>query len=101
MVKDEKCCNEDENKNPSHKSELTRINRVIGQLEGIKRMINDDRYCLDILTQLMASRSAIRSVSGNILKCHMRSCVSQSFLSEEERDEKIDEIHNLFNKFDG
>jgi len=96
MSNKEKCCSD--HKNPEHTKEIPNINRIIGQLEGIKRMIEDNRYCPDILIQLMATRSAIRSVSGNILKTHLQSCVVQSFDSEVERQEKIDEIKSLFDK---
>lgn len=86
--------------NPSHEKELSRLNRIIGQLEGIKKMIEGKRYCPDILIQLRAVRSAVKAVEGNILKTHLQSCVSQSFASENEREQKIEELKQLFDRFD-
>lgn len=96
-MSDKKCCAK--NKNPEHSKQLPNINKIMGQLEGIKRMIEENRYCPDILIQLMAIRSAVKSVSSKILKTHLESCVAQSFESEEDRDKKIDEIKMLFDKF--
>ena len=96
--KETTCCGE--HKNPEHTKELANINRIIGQLEGIKKMINNNRYCPDILIQLMATRSAIRSVSGHILKTHLQNCVADSFESGIDKQEKIDEIKTLFDKLD-
>ena len=50
--------------NPSHKHEIPRLNRAIGQLEGIKKMIEEQRYCPDIIVQLKAVRSAIKHVEN-------------------------------------
>ena len=91
------CCDPDF---PAHAKELPKLNRLIGQLEGIKKMINDDRYCNDIIIQLMAVRSAIRSVSSNILKSHLQCCVADSFANNTNTQEKIDEIKKIFDKFD-
>lgn len=47
---------------PSHEKQISRINRVVGQLEGIKRMIEDKRYCVEIMSQLRAARNAIKTI---------------------------------------
>lgn len=93
----DKCCAE--HRNPSHKHEIPRINRAIGQLEGIKKMINEQRYCPDILIQLKAVRSAIKSVESNILRTHLENCVVESFSNQAEAKKKIEEIKSLFDKF--
>lgn len=93
-----KCC--DTAKPADHSSEIPKINRIIGQLEGIKKMIENNRYCPDILIQFRAVRSAVRAVEGNILKSHLKSCVVQSFSSEKERAKKIDEIKEIFDRFE-
>lgn len=85
---------------PSHQKELGRINRIIGQLEGVKKMIEERRYCPEILIQLRAVRSAVRAVEGNILKTHLQHCVVQSFASEDEREAKIEELKELFDRFE-
>lgn len=64
-------------------------------------MIEEGRYCPDILIQLRAVRSAVRAVEGNILKTHLKSCVAQSFADENEREKKIDELKELFDRFEG
>lgn len=53
----------------------TRINRIAGQFEGIKRMIDEDRYCVDILNQIAAVRSALDSLGVKLLSSHLESCV--------------------------
>ena len=78
--------------NPSHKHEIPRLNRAIGQLEGIKKMIEEQRYCPDIIVQLKAVRSAIKHIESNILKTHLEECVAKSFSDSEIAKEKIMEI---------
>ena len=85
---------------PCHETEVPRLNRVIGQLEGVKKMIAENRYCPEILIQLKAVRSAIRAVEGNILKRHLQSCVAQSFDNEQAKTEKIEEPKMLFDRFE-
>lgn len=87
-------------KHPNHEAELPRLNRILGQLEGVKKMIAENRYCPEILIQLKAVRSAIRAVEGNILNRHLQSCVAQSFDSEEDKAEKIAELKMLFDRFE-
>ncbi len=89
--------NETDN-HPCHKAEIPRINRAIGQLEGIKKMIEDKRYCPDIIIQLKAVRSAIKRVENNILKTHLQDCVAASFSDNEDAKHKIEEIKNLLDK---
>lgn len=87
---------------PCHVQEIPRLNRAIGQLEGVKKMIDEHRYCPDIIIQLRAARSAIKAVESNILKTHLQSCVAQSFdsASQEEKEEKIKELKELFDRFE-
>lgn len=87
--------------NADHTAELTRLNRIAGQLNGIKKMIEEHRYCPDILTQMRAVRSALRSVEANILERHLQHCVTASFDSEKDRQKKIAELKDLFNRFEG
>jgi len=87
---------------PSHKQELPRLNRISGQIEGIKRMIEENRYCGDILTQLRAARAAIRNVELQILDRHLSTCVTEAFLGDnpEAKKQKVDEIRELIKRFD-
>ena len=86
-------------KDPDHTKEIGRLNRISGQIDGIKKMIIDQRECAEIISQLRAVRSAVRSVEANVLKTHLQHCVLQSFKSEEDRQKKIDELYKLFKNF--
>jgi len=96
------CCKHEQTEHPSHHSQLPNLNRVSGQIEGIKKMINEGRYCPEILTQLLAVRSAIKSVELRILDTHLTSCVTEACLTQnsEEQRKKIDEIRELIKRFD-
>ena len=56
---------------PSHKKELSSVRRIEGQLRGIAKMIEEEKYCVDILNQIKAVRKSIASVEGKILKTHL------------------------------
>jgi DNA-binding FrmR family transcriptional regulator len=91
----ELCCND----NPDHSKQINRIRRVIGQLEGVQRMIEAKRYCPDILTQTRAISSAVNSLESSILETHLRNCVSEAFTeSEEGKEEKISELLEIFKR---
>ncbi len=83
----------------NHIKEIGRLNRISGQIDGIKKMINGQRDCSDILVQLRSVRSAIRSVEANILKTHLLSCIDQSFSSDPERQQSAEEFKNFFCRF--
>lgn len=74
-----------------------RLNRAIGQLNGVKAMIEDNRYCGDVLTQLAAAESAVRRVSEMVLAEHMRTCVVEEVRAG--NDEVIDEAMALMRRF--
>ena len=84
---------------PSHEKELGRLNRALCQIEVVKKMIEARRYCPEILIQLKAVRSAIKTIESNILKSYLSSCVDESFANGRERDNKIDEIKDLLDRF--
>lgn len=86
-------------KHPSHLENIPRLNRISGQIEGIKKMIEEGRYCPEIITQLRAVRSAVKAVESNILHKHLQHCVAQSFGSDEDKEKKIEELKMLFDKF--
>ena len=88
------------NDNPSHMENMPRLNRIAGQIEGIKKMIEDGRYCPEIISQLRAVRSAVKAVESNILQKHLQHCVAQSFSCKEDKDKKIEELKMLFDRFD-
>jgi DNA-binding FrmR family transcriptional regulator len=84
----------------THLEELSRLDKIEGQIRGIKKMIEEKRYCIDILTQLSAVAGAIKKVELNILTRHLKGCVHQSFSEGnlKDREEKIEEIIALLEK---
>ena len=71
-----------------------------GQLDGIARMVEEDKYCLDISNQLMACEAVLKKANKEILRAHMENCVRQSLKSDsnEDADRKIQEIVDLLGK---
>lgn len=84
-----------------HLAEIVPLKRIEGQIRGIQKMIEEKRYCIDILTQLSSVVGAIRRVEEDILNRHLRGCVQQSFTkgSKEDRGKKMDEVIEVLQKF--
>ncbi|MFO1086500.1 MAG: metal-sensitive transcriptional regulator [Reyranellaceae bacterium] len=76
------------------KSQLARLGRIEGQVRGVARMVEEDRYCIDVLTQIRAVRAALDKVEQQILGGHLQHCVAHAFHAGSERDRqiKIDEL---------
>ncbi|HJN02160.1 MAG: metal-sensitive transcriptional regulator [Nitrospinota bacterium] len=85
----------------NNKKILNRLKRIEGQVRGVHNMIKNDRYCMDVLTQLSSVSSAINGVEDIILRRHLDSCVSAAIKSgkELEKKEKLDEVMKFLNKF--
>ena len=80
------------------KKQLTnRLNRIEGQIRGIKKMIEEDRYCNDVLIQLAAVESSVKSLSNQVLENHLLTCISNDI--ENGNLEVIDELISLFKRF--
>lgn len=96
-VKNECCGNTAVALPPNHSKQVHRIRRVRGQLDGIERMIEERRYCPDIITQVQAVRSALAALESKLLEEHLHNCVSDAFRSSDKKaqDEKIQEIVHL------
>lgn len=93
-----KCCEKKTIREDDLKTDLTkRLNRIIGQMNGVKKMVDSDRYCADILIQLSAIDRSIKSLSNKILENHMHHCVSEGI--KEGKDEMIDEVLDLIKRF--
>lgn len=73
----------------------TMLKTARGQIEGIIKMVDEDRYCMDISNQLLATQSILKAVNIKIIEAHMRSCVKEA-LEEGNTDEKMEEILSLF-----
>lgn len=98
----EKCCckhKETPRGNDFQADIQKRLNRAIGQLNGIKAMIDDNRYCGDVLMQLSAAESAIHRVSEIILQDHLETCVVEQI--QRGNVEIVDEAMQLIKKFGG
>ena len=82
---------------PGHIKDLPRLKRIIGQLEGVERMIREHRYCPEILQQLRAANSAVRALELEILKGYLGSCIKVSARNDGDAtfDRKLNEILNL------
>ena len=85
----------------THESQLEYLKKIEGQVRGIQRMIEEKRYCVDILTQIHSIIGALYRVENEIFRKHTEGCVIQSFKGKSERDkqEKINEIIGLISKF--
>ena len=80
------------------KTDITRLIKTArGQLDGILRMIDEDRYCIDISNQLLATEAIIKKANKAVLSAHMKCCVTQAVESGDP-DEKIDELISIVDK---
>jgi len=81
-------------------SSLNRLKRIEGQVRGIARMVEEDRYCIDILHQIQAIKSAIARAESEILKDHAAHCMEDAIASGKKKDqrEKVSELVDLFDK---
>lgn len=77
---------------------LKRMNYLTGHLNGVKKMIKEDKYCIDIIKQNMAVTEAIKKVNGLILESHLKNCVMAAIKGskESERKKKLDELLKIF-----
>jgi DNA-binding FrmR family transcriptional regulator len=77
-----------------------RLNRVEGQVRGIGRMVEEDRYCIDIVTQLSAVRAALRRIEEEVLRDHVGHCVEHAIRSgrPDEQRKKIAELMEVFSR---
>lgn len=83
-----------------HRNCMRRLARIEGQVRGISRMVEEQRYCIDILTQLQAVRAALQAVSREILEKHLTNCVADSMRSNDENEvsRKIDEVMGILKR---
>ena len=88
-------------KNNDKQALIKRLNRIEGQVKGIQKMIEDERYCVGILIQISAIRSAINKVGNIILENHIKGCVTNSIKEGDkiESEKSISELMDIINKF--
>ena len=89
---DNKCCchKTKERSEEEYKKLLNRLNRIEGQIRGIKKMVENDAYCTDILMQVSAANAALNSFNKELLASPIRTCVASDI--REGKDETIDEL---------
>ena len=83
---------------PSHQSQLSALKRVEGQVRGVIKMIDEGKYCVDVLNQIKAAKAALVKIESNVLKKHVESCVKESFKNRKALDSKVEELLKLINK---
>ena len=86
--------------NDASAAKIRRLNRISGQVNGIAKMIEEDRYCMDILHQIQAVKSALAKVETQVLKDHAACCVAEAIASGDasEQKQKFEELVELFEK---
>jgi DNA-binding FrmR family transcriptional regulator len=84
-----------------HKKLLSRINRIEGQVRGLKKMIQEDRDCMDVLKQIAAAGGALRSLGMVLMEEHLKGCVASAIMKNnvEEEDKLVHQVIEVFNKF--
>ena len=79
---------------------VTRLNRIEGQVRGIRRMVEEPRLCVEILQQLAAAEAALNRISLAVVKVHVEKCVPGGMdLGEGERKRRLDELVDIFDRF--
>ena len=80
---------------------LTRLSRIEGQVRGVARMVEEDRYCIDVLTQIQAVKAALKKVEEQVLKDHSAHCVADAIKSGNSKDQtqKFNELVELFSRY--
>lgn len=86
----ETCCKTKHRDEQEYKSLITRLNRIEGQIRGIRGMVERDAYCTDILTQVAAANAALNAFTKVLLAEHIKTCVAQDI--RDGKDETIDEL---------
>jgi DNA-binding FrmR family transcriptional regulator len=90
MEKKECCCKTKERSEKEYKDLINRLNRIEGQIRGIKGMVEKNAYCTDILTQVAAANAALNSFNRVLLENHIKTCVTRDI--KEGKEETVDEL---------
>lgn len=93
----ENCCEKKKHREgEEYRNLITRLNRIEGQVRGVKKMVEEDRYCVDILTQVSAITSALNSFNKVLLAGHIKSCVVNDI--RDGKEEVVDELCTTLQK---
>lgn len=90
MTEENNCCRHKFREEKEERNLLNRLNRIEGQIRGIKTMVQEDRYCVDILTQVSAVQAALNSFNKTLLKNHIKTCVVEDIKADNET--AVDEL---------
>lgn len=91
LMNNECCCHKTKHRSEEeYKALLNRLSRIEGQVRGIRKMVETDAYCTDILTQVSAVQAALNAFNRELLASHIRTCVAEDIRSG--KDETIDEL---------
>lgn len=90
------CCKHKQRDEKEYKDLINRLSRAEGQIRGIKRMVEEEVYCPDILIQVAAAKAALDSFSKELLSNHIKSCVTQDI--KDGKEETVDELVKLLQK---
>ena len=94
---EDKCCERTKHRDSKeYKDLVNRLNRIEGQVRGIRKMVDEERYCVDILTQVSAIQSALNSFNKKLLASHIHSCVVEDI--QDGRVEAVDELCEIIQK---
>ena len=85
-------------KHPCHKEQLSNLKRIECQVRGVQGMIEEGKYCVDILNQIKALKNSLITVEAKILKTHLRECIKESLEGGDQFDNKIDEIMKIMKR---
>ena len=78
--------------NPCHQKRVASLRRIIGQINGVIRMIESREYCIDILNQTKAAKNALKTIETKILETHISRCVNESFSNTDDAKQRIEEL---------
>lgn len=96
-MSEQMCCDRSKQRSGKEKKDLTaRLNRVEGQIRGIKNMVEEERYCVDILNQVSAAQAALNSFTKELLASHIHSCVVEDIRMG--KAEAVDELCETIKK---
>ena len=93
----ETCCKKTVRSSEEKKTLENRLNRIEGQIHGIKKMVQEDSYCNDLLIQIVAAENAMRSLANHVFENHLYTCIADDI--EAGNLDVIDELASLFRRF--
>lgn len=81
------------------KKSIIRLRKIEGQIKGIQKMVEEDKYCGDILIQIAAAKSALNNTGGLILENYMKTCINRDIIDGDNSEESIQKLINIMVKY--